>query len=113
MASLAPDHRSAQIERTVHAVLVVTACVVTTGTLVLIVTMERGSVSQGGRFFVALGALVFLGTLENQVAAFARRYWPLELGTSEPERRCARTCLLLLASAAVILLGAAFLLPSP
>lgn len=113
MASHAPGRSPAHVERTLHAVLLAAAALITAGALALIITMDPQAASQGARFLVALGALVFLGTLETHVVSFARRYWPLELGAREAERRCIRTCMLVLFSAAAVLLGAAVLLPSP
>ena len=81
------------------------------GAVLIIATMEAGSKSQGGRFFVAAGALVALGWVDQQLMRLAWRRYALVDGDWPNYRRvCILTGLLLLVTGA-FLFGLAHLLP--
>ncbi|HEX6861476.1 MAG TPA: hypothetical protein VF414_01610 [Thermoanaerobaculia bacterium] len=84
---------------------------IVTGTLYIMLNMESGSASQGGRFYLALGALVVLGVVDTQLERLLVRLAPLRFGVSDPERRYAGVSLVLLVVSAVVLIAAALLLP--
>jgi hypothetical protein len=73
--------------------------------------MDGGSRSQGGRFYVAIAALVILGAVDSQFRKLVERRAPFSIGTTEAERHYALVSLLLLLVSGVILFGAAWLLP--
>ncbi len=79
--------------------------------IVIMLSMDAGSRPRAGRFYVAIGALVLLGFLDTQIERFVIRLAAPSLGTTSPERRYAAVSLPLWLLAAVVLLGAAWLLP--
>ena len=98
-------------ERRLWAVLGFLTGAIVTATLYIMLHMESGSRSQGGRFYLALAALVVLGVVDSQLERLMIRFAPLRLGVSAPERRYAGVSLILLVVSAVVLIGAALLLP--
>jgi hypothetical protein len=100
------------IERTLTAFLQVllgfVAVAILAGAVFLMWVMDAGSRSQGGRFYVALGAVVLLGLVDTQFARLMRRQF---LWDSTPYRRYRLLSLLFLALAAAGLLGLALFLP--
>lgn len=83
---------------------------IVTGAFFVMFAMDEGSRAQGGRYYVAIGALVILGVLDTQIERFAIRLAPRRPWTTPPERRYAGISLLLWLAAAVVLLGGAWLL---
>jgi hypothetical protein len=81
------------------------------GAIFLMIKIDASSRNQGGRFYIALAALVILGIVDSQFRKLVERRAPLTLGTSEVERRYAMVSLLLLVGAAFLLFGLAFFLP--
>lgn len=81
------------------------------GTLYIMLHMEAGSRNQGGRFYLALAALVVLAFVETQIERVVIRRVPWQLGVSGPQRRYAGVCLLLLLASAVVLIAGALALP--
>ena len=81
------------------------------GAIFLMLKMDSSSRSQGGRFYVAIAALVILGVVDSQFRKLVARRAPLSLGVTEAESRYALISLLLLLVSAVILFGVAWLLP--
>jgi hypothetical protein len=81
------------------------------GAIFLMLKMDGGSRSQGGRFYVAIAALVILGAVDSQFRKLVARRAPISIGTTEAESRYALISLLLLLVSGVILFGAAWLLP--
>jgi hypothetical protein len=73
--------------------------------------MDSSSRSQGGRFYVAIAALAILGAVDSQFRKLVARRAPFSIGTTEAESRYVLMSLLLLLVSAVILFGAAWLLP--
>jgi predicted small integral membrane protein len=74
--------------------------------------MDGGSRSQGGRFYVAIAALVALGAVDSQFRRLVQRRMPLfSLKTAEEERLYRVVSLLVLLTSAVVLIGLAWLLP--
>ena len=80
------------------------------GAIFVMLKMDSGSRSQG-RFYVATAALVILGAVDSQFRKLVARRAPFSLGTTEAESRYALISLLLLLLSAVVLFGAAWLLP--
>ena len=108
----------AGLERTANALdiflrifLVIVAIATVAGAIFLMLKMDSGSRSQGGRFYVAIAALVILGAVESQFRKLVERRAPFSLTTTDAERRYALICLLLLLLSAVVLFGVAWLLP--
>jgi hypothetical protein len=81
------------------------------GAIFLMLKMDGGSRSQGGRFYMAIAALVILGFVDSQFRKLVARRAPFSIGTTEAESRYALVSLLLLLVSGVILFGAAWLLP--
>jgi hypothetical protein len=81
------------------------------GAIFLMLKMDGGSRSQGGRFYVAIAALFILGAVDSQFRKLVERRAPFSIGTTEAESRYALISLLLLLVSGVILFGAAWLLP--
>jgi hypothetical protein len=77
----------------------------------LMLKMDSGSCSQGGRFYVAIAALVILGAVDSQFRKLVARRAPFSIGTTEAESRYGLISLLLLLISAVVLFGVAWLLP--
>jgi hypothetical protein len=78
----------------------------------IIATMEAGSKGQGGRWYVAVGAMVALGAVDTQFGRLVRRRNPLFFLTwPAAYRRYQYQSLLLLALAALVLFMCAWLLP--
>jgi hypothetical protein len=81
------------------------------GAIFLMLKMDSSSRSQGGRLYVAIAALVILGALDSQFRKLVARRAPFSVGTTEAESRYGLISLLLLLLSAVVLFGAAVLLP--
>jgi hypothetical protein len=81
------------------------------GAIFLMLKMDGGSRSQGGRFYVAIAALFILGAVDSQFRKLVERRAPFSFGTTEAESHYALVSLLLLLVSGVILFGAAWLLP--
>jgi hypothetical protein len=81
------------------------------GAIFLMLKMDGGSRSQGGRFYLAIAALVILGAVDSAFRKLVIRRAPFSFGTTEAESRYALISLLLLLISAVVLFGAAWLLP--
>ena len=84
------------------------AVAVGAGGVFLILTMDRASQSQGGRLYVAVGAVVLLGAVDTQVGRLVRRRAPFD---STGYRRYQLVSLLLLVCATLLLVGLALFLP--
>jgi hypothetical protein len=59
------------------------------GAIFLMLKMDSGSRSQGGRFYVAIAALFILGAVDSQFRKLVERRAPFSFGTTEAERRYA------------------------
>ena len=81
------------------------------GAIFLMLKIDGGSRSQGGRFYVAMAALVILGAVDSEFRKLVARHAPFSIGTTEAESRYALVSLLLLLLSAVVLFGAAWFLP--
>ena len=81
------------------------------GAIFLMLKMDGGSRSQGGRFYVAIAALIILGAVDSQFRKLVERRAPFSIGTTEAESRYALVSLLLLLLSAIVLFGAAWFLP--
>jgi hypothetical protein len=75
------------------------------------IDMDRSSVSQGGRYYVAVAALVALGAIDAQIQKTFNRRLPFSLTTTPQESRYALISLLSLIAAGVVLIGVAWILP--
>jgi hypothetical protein len=105
------DRFARTLERALSILLGLVAIAIPAGAIFLMLKMDAGSRSQGGRFYVALAALVAFGAVESQLARLVRRRAPLSLTTTAVERRYTLVSLLLMLVAAVVLIGLALLLP--
>jgi len=92
-------------------VLGVVAIAILAGAVFLMIQMDGGSRSQGGRFYVAIAALVLLGAVESQFKKLVERRMPFSLTTTREERLYSLVSLLLMLMSAVVLIGLAWLLP--
>jgi hypothetical protein len=109
---------TAGLERTANALdiflrilLSIVAIATVAGAAFLMLKMDGGSRSQGGRFYVAIAALVILGALDSQFEKLVARRAPFSLTTTEAQSRYCLISLLVLLLSAVVLFGAALLLP--
>lgn len=104
-----------QLDRTLNSflrILLGIAAVAILAVAVLIqVTMDESSRSQGGRWYVAVAALVALGAVDSRFGWLVRRREPFSLTESPAHRRYRYLSLLLLSGSAVVLFGLAWLLP--
>lgn len=73
----------------------------------IIVSMDAAAASQGGRYYVAIAAIVALGILDRQIGSLMRRRLPWSIATQPAERRYHRRSFLLLLVASLFLLGLA------
>jgi hypothetical protein len=89
----------------------IVAAVIVSAALAMMLDMGASERSQGGRFYVAVGALLVVGFVDRVVSSFAGRGEPFSFGTSEAERARALRSLVILVVAAVVLIGAALRLP--
>lgn len=98
------------LERMVQVLLAISAVVILGGAVFIMLHM--GGVShRKERLYVAIAALVLLGTLDSGVERLVKRRTPLSLETTEVERRYSSVSLLLILGAAVLLIGLAWFLP--
>lgn len=81
--------------------------VVVAGSAAIIVTMDGSSASQGGRYYVAIAAIVALVFIDRQMAMLMRRRLPWRFGTQPAERRYHARSFLLLLLISLFLLGLA------
>jgi hypothetical protein len=95
------------------AFLWMVAIAIFAGAILIIVNMDRGSASQGGRFYVAIFALAALGWVGSQIKRVWMRSIPYSLSTTPQERWYSLVSLVVLLAAAAILIGLAVLLPLP
>jgi hypothetical protein len=101
------------LDRFLRIFLGVVAVGIVAGAVLLMLTMDGGSRSQGGRLYVAVAALLLLGAVDRQYARLAERRRPLLMvgpGEAAYWRYVVRSAGLLLL-AAVVLVGLALLLP--
>jgi hypothetical protein len=89
------------------ALLWATGLAVVAGSAAIIVTMDGSSASQGGRYYVAIAAIVVLVFIDRQMATLMRRRLPWRLGTQPAERRYHARSFLLLLVTSIFLLGLA------
>ena len=97
------------LERFLQIVLWVVAVAVFAGSLLIMLNMDAGPRSQGGRLYVALGAIVVLGVVDTQYARLVKRR--AALSNTAAYRRYQLRSLSLLLLSAVTLVAAALLLP--
>jgi hypothetical protein len=81
------------------------------GAIFLMLKMDSSSRSQGGRFYVAIAALVILGAVDSQFRKLVARRAPFSLTTTEAESHYSLISLLVLLLSALVLFGVAWLLP--
>jgi hypothetical protein len=121
-STLQPPHERERImaglDQTTHALdaflrilLGIIAVATLAGAIFLMLKMDSGSRSQGGRFYVAIAALVLLGAVDSQFRKLVIRRMPFSLTTTAAESRYAMVSLLLMLVSAVVLIGLAWFLP--
>jgi hypothetical protein len=99
----------APYERTFWTILAVLTLAIVGYALLIMLQMGDSSGGQGGRFYVAIGALAVFALVNSAIGKLVHRFAPFDIGTSEPERRYA--LLSLIVASAVVLFGVAWLLP--
>ena len=104
-----------QVTRTLeHALMIllfILAIAIVAGAILIILTMDSSSRSQGGRFYVAIIALVLLGVVDSQITRLVKQRAPFSLVSTPVERRYSLVSLLLFLVAAAVLIGLAWLAP--
>ncbi|HZA56378.1 MAG TPA: hypothetical protein VE616_19195 [Candidatus Udaeobacter sp.] len=121
-STLKPPHERERImtglDQTAHALdtflrifLGIIAVATLAGAIFLMLKMDSGSRSQGGRFYVAIVALIVLGAVDSQFRKLVIRRMPFSLTTTAAESRYAMVSLLLMLVSAVVLIGLAWFLP--
>jgi hypothetical protein len=105
------DQTANTLDSFLRILLGIIAVATLAGAVFLMLKMDSGSRSQGGRFYVAIAALVILGAVDSQFRKLVIRRLPFSLTTTDAERRYAMVSLLLLLVSAVALIGLAWLLP--
>lgn len=98
------------LEHMVQVFLAISAVVILSGAVFIMLQMD-GVSHRKERLYVAIAALVLLGTLDSGVERLVKRRAPLSWGTTEIERRYSSVSLLLILAAAVLLIGLAWFLP--
>lgn len=78
----------------------------------MMVTLDASSASQGGRWYVAVIAIVLIAALDSQIRKLLRWRLPFTLGTHPEERRHLPQSLLLLTISGAVLFGTALHLTS-
>lgn len=101
----------AAYERPLWIVFIVAAVTVVASAVYLMLRMDAGSKGQGGRFYVALFATILVGVVSSPIEKILHRLVPFDLATTPPERRFAAIALATCVLSALVLFGAAFLLP--
>lgn len=105
------DQTANTLDTFLRVLLGIVSVATVAGAVFLMLKMDGGSRSQGGRFYVAIAALVILGAVDSQFRKLVTRRAPFSLTTTEAESRYSLVSLLLLLIAAVVLFGVAWLLP--
>lgn len=105
------DQTASALETLLRLLLGAVAFATVAGAIFLMLKMESSSRNQGGRFYIAIAALVILGAVDSSFRKLVIRRAPFSFGTTEAESRYALISLVLLLLSAVILFGAAWLLP--
>jgi len=105
------DQTTHTLEGFLRVLLGIVAVATVAGAIFLMVKMDSGSRSQGGRFYVAIAALVVLGAVDSQFRKLVKRNLPFSLTTTEAESRYNLVSLLLMLIAAVMLISLAWVLP--
>jgi hypothetical protein len=100
-----PDRPTDSPEAVLRVLLRSLAAAVIVIAMAVMWTMGEGSASQGGRFYVAVIAIVVLGAINAQQTRLLRRRLPFAVGTLPEERRHARASLLMLLLVSGLLLG--------
>src|SRR6185503_5818816 len=104
------DHTANTLDTFLRILLIIVAVVTLAGAIFLMLKMDSGSRSQGGRLYVAIAALFILGAVDSQFRKLVERREPFSLTTTEAESRYAFVSLIVLLLAAVVLFGAAWYL---
>lgn len=105
------DQTANALETLLRLLLGAVAFATVAGAIFLMLKMDGGSRSQGGRFYIAIAALVILGAVDSSFRKLVIRRAPFSFGTTEAESRYALISLLLLLLSAAVLFGAAWFLP--
>jgi hypothetical protein len=103
------DHTRSSMERVLRVFLGVFFVSILGGAVFLMLQLDSGH--RQVRLYVAIAALLLLGTLDTQVERLLRRRTPFSIAPTEAERRYSGLSLLVLLAAAVVLIGLAWLLP--
>jgi len=104
------DKAANSLDTFLRILLGIVSLAILAGAIFLMVKLDSGSRSQGGRFYVAIAALVILGAVE-QFRQLIERRAPFSIATTETESRYAMVSLLLMLISTVVLFGAAWFLP--
>lgn len=99
------------LDRFLRTLLLGAAVAILVGAVFLMLKLDASSRSQGGRWFVAVAALVALGAVDSRFGWLVRRREPFILTETPGYRRYRVRSLLLLLASAVVLFGLAWLLP--
>jgi len=105
------DQTANTLDTCLRILLGIVAVATLAGAIFFMLKMDSGSRSQGGRFYVAIAALVILAAVDSQFGKLVERRAPFSLTTTEAESRYASISLLVLLLSAVVLFGAAWRLP--
>jgi len=105
------DKAANSLDTFLRILLGIVSLAILAGAIFLMVKLDSGSRSQGGRFYVAIAALVILGAVDSQFRQLIERRAPFSIATTETESRYAMVSLLLMLISTVVLFGAAWFLP--
>ena len=98
------------LERVLLIFLSLFTVAILAGAVFLMLQMDGSSSSQGGRYYVAIAAILILGAIDSQFHRLVKRRIPLSLTTTPEERLYRMVSLLLLLFFAVVLIGLAWFL---
>ena len=99
------------LARVLQRLLASVAGVILAGSVFIMLNLGPGPRGQGGRFYVAVAAVVLLGVVVGQLGRLVERRAPLGFGTPAAVRRYYLWSLLLLAFSATGLVGFVLLWP--
>ena len=106
-----PEHPMHTLARGAELLILAAGLVVFVVAIFIMFDMDAGSKSTGGRFFVAVGAMVALGVLDKFYGRLVWQRTPFFWTESDEYRRYRWRSLGLMLLAGLILFGCAFLLP--
>ncbi len=80
------DKAANSLDTFLRILLGIVSLAILAGAIFLMVKLDSGSRSQGGRFYIAIAALVILGAVDSQFRQLIERRAPFSIATTETEK---------------------------